>query len=52
MPVKTLIDDEPRSVSPDTVNKESPEPEQEGDLEQLRKKFVGEIELPESECYL
>jgi ribonucleoside-diphosphate reductase subunit M2 len=37
-----LIDDRKRSVSPDSQDAED-------DLEELRKKFVGEIDLPESE---
>lgn len=37
-----LIDDRKRSVSPDSQNAED-------ELEELRKKFVGEIDLPESE---
>lgn len=37
-----LIDDSKRSVSPDSQNAED-------ELEELRKKFVGEIDLPESE---
>ncbi|KAF8875749.1 ribonucleotide reductase small subunit [Mucidula mucida] len=40
--VAKKIDDERRSTSPDTVADES-------DLEELRKKFVGEVDLPESE---
>jgi ribonucleoside-diphosphate reductase subunit M2 len=46
---KSLLDDQPRSVSPDSVTDKTLEPEDEDDLEQLRKKFVGEIELPECE---
>ncbi|KAH7920793.1 ribonucleotide reductase small subunit [Leucogyrophana mollusca] len=46
-----LIDDKRRSVSPDSLDdeesQESEEPEDE--LEALRKKFVGEVDLPESE---
>jgi hypothetical protein len=41
-----LVDDESRSVTPDTVV--ASEPAEEDDLEELRKKFVGEIDLPES----
>jgi ribonucleoside-diphosphate reductase subunit M2 len=37
-----LIDDRKRSVSPDSQDAED-------DLEELRKKFVGEIDLPESQ---
>jgi ribonucleoside-diphosphate reductase subunit M2 len=37
-----LIDDRKRSVSPDSPNAED-------ELEELRKKFVGEIDLPESQ---
>ncbi len=43
--VAKKIDDERRSTSPDTVADES-------DLEELRKKFVGEVDLPESACSL
>lgn len=43
-----LIDDSKRSTSPDTVaDDEVPEVE---DIEALRKKFVGEVDLPESTC--
>ena len=38
-----LVDDESRSVTPGT-----PVSSEEDDLEDLRKKFVGEINLPES----
>jgi hypothetical protein len=41
--VKPLIDDEERADSPDTV-----EASQEDGLEEMRKKFVGEVDLPES----
>jgi len=44
-----LIDDERRSVSPDTVDADSEPAEEVDDLEELRKKFVGELDLPESE---
>ena len=43
-----LIDDERRSVSPDTIDASSEPAEQVDDLEDLRKKFVGELDLPES----
>ena len=43
-----LIDDERRSVSPDTVDADSEPAEEVDDLEELRKKFVGELDLPES----
>jgi ribonucleoside-diphosphate reductase subunit M2 len=39
-----LIDDERREESPDTVDAEGEE-----DIEELRQKFVGEVDLPESE---
>ncbi|KII95244.1 hypothetical protein PLICRDRAFT_34087 [Plicaturopsis crispa FD-325 SS-3] len=42
-PQFSLIDDEQRSESPETLNGD------EDDLEELRKKFVGEVDLPESE---
>lgn len=41
---KILIDDKEGSTSPDTVNNELPE-----DIEELRKMFVGEVDLPECE---
>jgi ribonucleoside-diphosphate reductase subunit M2 len=44
-----VIDDRKRSISPDSEKAEGPEVEEEGDLEELRKKFVGEIDLPESQ---
>ncbi|KAG1748939.1 ribonucleotide reductase small subunit [Suillus paluster] len=44
-----LIDDCKRSVLPDSEQAEGLEPEDEDDLEELRKKFVGEVDLPESE---
>lgn len=48
-----LLDDKQRSVSPDTIGDASePAEEAEDDLEELRKKFVGEIDLPESEFLL
>jgi ribonucleoside-diphosphate reductase subunit M2 len=40
-----LIDDDRRSVSPDTIDADS---EEAADLKELRKKFVGELDLPES----
>lgn len=44
-----FIDDRKRSVSPDSENAEALENEDEDELEELRKKFVGEIDLPECE---
>ncbi|KAG0709523.1 ribonucleotide reductase small subunit [Suillus ampliporus] len=44
-----IIDDRKRSVSPDSEKAEALEVEDEDDLEELRKKFVGEVDLPESE---
>lgn len=41
-----LIDDRKRSVSPDS----GLELEDEDNLDELRKKFVGEVDLPESRC--
>jgi ribonucleoside-diphosphate reductase subunit M2 len=42
-----VIDDERRSISPDTVD-DTEEHELPDDIEELRKKFVGEVDLPES----
>ncbi|KAF8842251.1 ribonucleotide reductase small subunit [Paxillus ammoniavirescens] len=45
-----VIDDRKRSVSPDTlVDEDEIEDEDEDDIQILRKKFVGEVDLPESE---
>ncbi|KAH7916210.1 ferritin-like superfamily, partial [Hygrophoropsis aurantiaca] len=46
-----LVDDKRRSVSPDSLEDEQSESDEEpeDDLEVLRKKFVGEVDLPESE---
>lgn len=38
---KKIVDDERRSTSPDTIADEA-------ELDELRKKFVGEVDLPES----
>lgn len=46
-PMKKIIDDKRRSVSPDTVG-DGEDDDDEEDVEDLRKKFVGEIDLPES----
>ncbi|KAG1753928.1 ribonucleotide reductase small subunit [Suillus paluster] len=46
-----VIDDRKRSVSPDSENAEAPELEDQDDLEELRKKFVGEVDLPESQWH-
>jgi ribonucleoside-diphosphate reductase subunit M2 len=45
-----VIDDRKRSVSPDSEKAESLdlEDENEESLDELRKKFVGEVDLPES----
>ncbi|KIJ20157.1 hypothetical protein PAXINDRAFT_67250 [Paxillus involutus ATCC 200175] len=43
-----VIDDRKRSVSPDTLVDED-EIEEEDDIQILRKKFVGEVDLPQSE---
>jgi ribonucleoside-diphosphate reductase subunit M2 len=43
--VKPLIDDEECADSPDTVEASN---SQEDNLEEIRKKFVGEVDLPES----
>ncbi|KAG5219981.1 Ribonucleotide-diphosphate reductase [Salix suchowensis] len=52
----TLVDDKKRSTSPDTVGDEEDELDETflgESLEELRKKFVGDVELPESEsCIL
>ncbi|KAF9498454.1 beta subunit of ribonucleotide reductase [Pleurotus eryngii] len=48
----TLVDDKKRSTSPDTVGDEEDELDETflgESLEELRKKFVGDVELPESE---
>ena len=47
-----LIDDEKRAVSHDTLpaTSEHADEEEVDDLEELRKKFVGDVNLPESEC--
>lgn len=49
-PTKKIIDDKRRSVSPDTVGDDDDSDCEEGeeDFEELRKKFVGEVNLPES----
>lgn len=44
-----VIDDRKRSVSPDSEKAEGAEVEEEEDLDELRKKFVGEVDLPESQ---
>jgi hypothetical protein len=43
-----LVDDECRSESPDTVDEEKGDVKEEESLDELRKKYVGEVELPES----
>ncbi|KIJ70196.1 hypothetical protein HYDPIDRAFT_79121 [Hydnomerulius pinastri MD-312] len=43
-----LIDDKKRSVSPDTLGDDS-DAEEQDDIQILRRKFVGEVDLPESE---
>jgi ribonucleoside-diphosphate reductase subunit M2 len=43
-----LIDDESLPVSPDAVDANGEAAEEVDDLEELRKKFVGEVDLPES----
>jgi ribonucleoside-diphosphate reductase subunit M2 len=43
-----LIDDRKRSVSPDSEIADGLELED--NLDELRKKFVGEVDLPESRC--
>ncbi|KAK7049620.1 Ribonucleotide-diphosphate reductase (RNR), small subunit [Paramarasmius palmivorus] len=45
----TLIDDKRRSNSPVSLLDEEEQEQEEEDLEELRKRFVGDIELPESE---
>ena len=49
--VVQLTDDERLPVSPDTVGADSEPAEEVDDLEELRKKFVGEVDLPESKLY-
>jgi hypothetical protein len=52
---KSLIDNELRSVSPDDVTwsvEKALERKLQDDLEEIRKKFVGEIELPECKSYI
>ncbi|KAG6334246.1 hypothetical protein ID866_4837 [Astraeus odoratus] len=44
-----VLDDKKRSVSPDTLEEEASEAELEDDLDALRNRFVGEIDLPECE---
>ncbi|KAL4074118.1 ribonucleotide reductase [Scleroderma yunnanense] len=46
---KPVLDEKKRSVSPDTHSEEASDVETEDDLEALRKKFVGEVDLPECE---
>lgn len=43
------LDGRKRSFSPDALAEEGSEAETEDDLNSLRKKFVGEIDLPECE---
>lgn len=45
--IRDIIDDKRRSKSPDTVDGDEPV-NAEAALQELRKKFVGEIDLPES----
>jgi hypothetical protein len=47
-----LIDDRRRSGSPDTIDASSEPAEEVDELEVFRKKFVGEVDLPESESYV
>jgi hypothetical protein len=47
-----LIDDRRHSVSPDTVDASSEPTEEVDELEEFRKMFVGEVDLPESESYV
>jgi len=47
---RLLLDDRKRSFSPDTLE-EASDVETEDDLDSLRKKFVGEIDLPECEPF-
>lgn len=42
-----LVDDRKKSQSPDTVSETSAD-----DVEEYRKRFVGEVDLPESELWL
>jgi len=45
-----LTDDERLPESPDTIGDDE-EVDGEAQLQELRKKFVGEVDLPESACF-
>ena len=45
-----LTDDERLPESPDTIGDDE-EVDEEAQLRELRKKFVGEVDLPESMCF-
>jgi hypothetical protein len=46
-----LTDDERLPESPDTIGDDDEEVDEEAQLRELRKKFVGEVDLPESTCF-